>query len=109
MTAHVRERQTWYAAVAQDADSLSGDLLTRLALVFAAVTAALLAVIALAPSLLSLLAVFVIYSTAITATLFIESWRGRGSRLNKAARVVPMPVEDVEHLTTDAEEYRRAA
>ena len=109
MTARVRERQTWYAAVAQDADHVSGDLPTRLALVFAAVIGALLAVIALAPSLLSLLAVFVIYSAAITATLFIESWRGRGSRLNKAARVVPMPVEDLEHQASGAEEYRRAA
>jgi len=108
MTARVRERQTWYAAVAQDADHVSGDLPTRLALVFAAVIGALLAVIALAPSLLSLLAVFVIYSAAINATLFIESWRGRRSRLT-AARVAAVPVEDVEHLTTEAEEYRRAA
>ena len=45
------------------------EISTRLAVVFAAVTAALLVVIASAPSLLSLLAVFVIYSAAITVTL----------------------------------------
>ncbi len=108
MTARVRNRQTWHAAVAQEADRVPGDLPTRLALVFAAVTAALLVALAVAPSLLSLLAVFVICSAAITATLFIESWRGRRSRL-AAAKVERMPIEDVERLTTDAEEYRRAA
>ena len=108
METRVRQRHTWYAVVAQDADEVRGDLPIRLAAVFAAVTAALLAVIAVAPSLLSLLAVFAIYSAAISVTLFIESWQGRRSRLT-TARVAPRPVENGEHLTTDAEEYRRAA
>jgi hypothetical protein len=108
MTARVRERQTWYAAVAQDADPVSGDLPILLALGFAAVTAAQLAVIALAPSLFSLLVVFVIYLAAITAMLFVESWRGRRSRSTPAG-VVPMPAERLEHQTPGAEEYRRAA
>jgi hypothetical protein len=108
METRVRQRHTWYAVVAQDADEVRRDLPARLAVVFAAITAALLAAVAFAPSLLSLLAVFVIYSAAISATLFVEALRDRRSRLTTAS-VTPMPVEDVEHLTTDAEEYRRAA
>jgi len=108
MEARVRQRQTWYAVVAQDADEVRGDLPTRLAVVFVAVTTALLAAVALSPSLLSLLAVFVIYSAAISATLFVEALRDRRSRLTTAS-VTPMPVEDIEHLTTEAQEYRRAA
>ncbi len=108
MAARVRRRQTWYAAVAQDADPVSGDLPTLLALVFAAVTATQLAVIALAPSLFSPMAVCVIYSAAITATLFVESWRGRRSRSTPSG-VVPMPAESQERQTPGAGEYRRAA
>jgi hypothetical protein len=85
-----------------------GDLPVRLAVVFAAVTAALLAAVVFAPSLLSLLAVFVIYSAAISATLFVEAWRDRRSRLT-VARAAPMPVEDAGYLTAEAEERRRAA
>ena len=108
METRVRQRHTWYAVVAQDADEVRGDLPARLAVVFAAVTAALLAAVVFAPSLLSLLAVFVIYSAAISATLFFEAWRDRRNRLT-VARVAQVPVENVEDLTTDAEEYRRAA
>ena len=108
METRVRQRHTWYAVVAQGADEVRGGLPVRLAVVFAAVTAALLAAVVFAPSLLSMLAVFVIYSAAINATLFFEAWRDRRSRLT-VARVAQVPVENVEHLTTDAEEYRRAA
>jgi hypothetical protein len=108
MQARVRQRHTWYAVGAQDADEVRGDLPVRLAAVFAAVTAALLAAVALAPSLLSLLAVFVIYSAAVSATLFAQAFRDRRSRLTTAS-AAPLPVEDVERLTAEAEEHRRAA
>ncbi len=108
MNTRVQKRQTWYAAVAQDANPVSGDFPALLALSFAALTAAQLIVIVAAPSLFSLLAVYVIYSGAITVALVVESARGRGSR-STPARVVPMPAESPEQQTRGADEYRRAA
>jgi len=108
MNARVQKRQTWHAAVAQNADPVSGDFPTLLALAFDALTAAQLIVIAVAPSLFSLLAVYVIHSAAITAALLIEARRGRRSR-STPARVAPMPAETLEHQTPGADEYRRAA
>ena len=107
MEARVRERQTRYTVVSHEADQ-GPDPAGRLAVVFAAVTAAQLAVVAVAPSLFSLLAVYVVYSAAITTTLFVESWRSRRGRFTAAA-VAHEPAEDAAHRTPEADERQRAA